>query len=169
VLRSALIMGLWMIAGGAGEGAAQRRPNPEASGNGKSVNISGQVGNKAFDAKGVGRCRHASEASIYDVPAALWLVEYSNPGDAQLKQLNLTLWRPKDGSPNQISLSVQTGSASHHVNIGGRGTQAGSGTVTLSPSGAGGRFEFTGKDSAGTRLEVAISCPAFAGVEAEGG
>lgn len=168
MLRSVFILGLSMIAG-AGDGTAQRRPNPEASDNGKSVNIAGRVADKTFDANGVGRCRHAPEASIYDVPAALWLVEYSNPDDAQLKQLNLTLWRPKNGGPDQISLSFETGSASHLVNTGGRGKQAGSGRVTLSPSGAGGRFEFKGKDAAGTRLEVVISCPAFAGVEAEGG
>lgn len=157
-----------MIAG-ACDGAAQRRPNPDASDNGKSVNISGRVADKTFKANGIGRCRYAPEASIYDVPAALWLVEYSNPDDGQLKQLNLTLWRPKNGSPDQISLAVETGSASHRVNIGGRGEQAGSGRVTLSPSGGGGRFEFSGKDAAGTRVEVGISCPAFAGVEAEGG
>ncbi len=168
MLRSVFILGLSMIAG-ACDGAAQRRPNPEASDNGKSVNISGRVADKTLNAIGGGRCRHAPEASIYDVPAALWLVDYSNPNDAQLKQLNLTLWRPKNGSPDQISLSVETGSTSHRVNIGGRGEQAGSGRVTLSPSGEGGRFEFKGKDAAGTRLEVAISCPAFAGVEAEGG
>jgi hypothetical protein len=133
------------------------------------VNISGRAADKTFNANGGGRCRHAPEASIYDVPAALWLVEYSNPDDGQLKQLNLTLWGPKNGSPDQISLSVETGSASHRVTIGGPGKQAGSGRVTLSPSGEGGRFEFNGKDAAGTRLEVAISCPAFAGVEAEGG
>jgi len=167
MLRSAFILGLSMIAG-ASDGAAQRRANPEASDN-KSINISGRVADKTFNANGGGSCKHAPEASIYDVPAALWLVDYSRPDDVQLKQLNLTLWRPKNGSPDQVSLSVETGSASHSVNIGGRGKQAGSGRVTLSPSGEGGRFEFKGKDAAGTRLEVAISCPAFAGVEAEGG
>ena len=168
MLRSAFILGLSMIAG-ACDGAAQRRPNPEGSDNGNSVNISGRVADKSFNATGVGVCKHAPEASIYDVPAALWLVEYSNPNDAGLKQLNLTLWRPKNGSSDQISLAVETGSATHRVNTGGRGKQAGSGRVTFSPSGAGGRFEFKGKDEAGTSLEVAIGCPAFAAVEAEGG
>jgi hypothetical protein len=168
VLRSAFILGFSMVVG-ACDGAAQRRPSPDARDDGKSVSISGLVGGKTVDVSGVGRCRHAPDASIYDLPAALWLVEYSKPDNAQLKQLNLTLWRPKNGKPDQISLSVETGSASHRVDIGGRGEQAGSGTVTLSPSGAGGRFEFKGKDAAGTKLEVAINCPEFGEVEAEGG
>jgi hypothetical protein len=168
VLRSALILGLSMILG-ACDSAAQRRPNPDARDNGKSVTISGRVGGKTLNASGVGRCKHAPEASIYDVPAALWMVEYSTPDNGQLKQLNLTLWRPKNGGPDQISLAAETGSGSHRVNIGGRQKQEGSGTVKLSPSGAGGRFEFKGKDAAGTSLEVEISCPEFAGVEAEGG
>lgn len=167
MLRSVFMLGLSIIAG-ACDGAAQRRPASEGT-SGESVKISGRVANKTLDASGVGRCKHAPDASIYAVPAALWLVEYSSPEAGQLKQLNLTLWRPKDGSPDQISLSLETGSTSHRVNIGGPGQQVGSGSVKFSPSGGGGRFEFKGKDAGGTALEVGISCPAFAGVEAEGG
>ncbi|MGH7509296.1 MAG: hypothetical protein ACREMZ_07470 [Gemmatimonadales bacterium] len=167
MFRSTFILALFPLV--ACDGSAQRRSTPEAADNGSSTIISGMVGAKKFEASGPGRCRHTPEASIYSVPAALWMVEYSNSDNSRLKQLNLTLWRPKDGSADQISLSLETGSTSHRINTGGRGDQIGDGKVTLTPSGAGGRFEIKGNDATGTRLDVAITCPAFAGIEAEGG
>ena len=97
------------------------------------------------------------------------MVEYSNPDDARGKRLNLTLWRPTDGSAEQFSLALETGSSSHRIQRGGRGEQIGSGAVKLSHSGPGGRFEIKGKDGTGTALELANDCPTFAGIEAEGG
>jgi hypothetical protein len=97
------------------------------------------------------------------------MVEYTGEGDGGLKGMNMTLWRPKDGSAEQLSVAVQTRSASHQISVGGRGEQMGRGKASLSPAGSGGRFEIKGKDAEGTALEIVIQCPTFAGVEAEGG
>lgn len=145
-------------------------PGAAAQGTGGgSVSAAVNVGGKSYDATGAGSCRHTPNASIYNVPAALWLVEYSGAADDGVQRLHLRLWRPKNGSADQLSLNLRTRSSSHRIDVGGRGDQVGNGKVSLFPLGAGGRFEVKGKDEKGTRLEVVIKCPTFAGVEAEGG
>ncbi|HEU4682587.1 MAG TPA: hypothetical protein VFS51_12605 [Gemmatimonadales bacterium] len=131
--------------------------------------MSARVDGKTHNTTGPGTCKHAPEASIYDIPAALWMVEYSGQSGDGIKQLNLTLWRPKDGSSDQVSLALQTSSSSHRISAGGKAEPVGSATVKLSPYGAGSRFELKGKNAEGTKVEVAIDCPAFVGVEAKGG
>jgi hypothetical protein len=163
MVRSIFFSALLCLAAWTSEGAAQR-----AQGEG-SLSISARLDGKTYQAAGRGNCRHAPTASIYDVPAALWTVEYTGSRDASIRQLNLTLWRPKNGAEDQFSISLDAGSAPHRINVGGRGDRLGSGTVSLSPAGAGGRFAIKGKDAAGTMLEVTIDCPVFAGIEAEGG
>jgi hypothetical protein len=161
VLRSFPITAVFLLAAVADDVAAQRT--------GGTIGVSANVGRKSFEASGPGTCRHSPSASIYDVPAALWMVELARSDDRPVKQVNLTLWRPKDGSPDQVSLSLETSSSSHQLSVGGKAEPLGSGTVKLSPAASGGRFELKGKDSKGTSIELSITCPAFAGVEAEGG
>jgi hypothetical protein len=134
-----------------------------------AITIAAKVGKKSYQASGPGNCRHAPDASIRDVSASLWTVQYRNQREAGLKQLTLTLWRPKDGSPDQLSLTLEAGSGSHRIQTGQEGKSAGEGSVTILPSGPGGRLEITGKDAGGKTLQLTIDCPAFAGVEAEGG
>ena len=161
MLRSLLTSGL--ILGTACQAAAQKEVDPG------NLIVSANVGGKAYQSDGVGTCKHEPDAAIYNVPAALWMVEQNTGADASIKNLRLTLWRPKDGSPEQISLSLTTRSGSHRIDVGGRGDQVGSAKVSLEKSGAGGRFELKGKDEAGASIDLLIKCPAFAGIEAEGG
>jgi hypothetical protein len=97
------------------------------------------------------------------------MVQYGGSDDAAVKQLNLTLWRPKDGSPDQLSLALHSESGEHRIETGGQGKSKGEGSVTILPNGPGGRLELSGKDAEGKRLQITIDCPAFGGVEAEGG
>jgi hypothetical protein len=83
--------------------------------------------------------------------------------------MNLTLWKPKNGSPQQFSLNLTTRSSSHRIDVGGRGDQIGSGKASVLPSGAGGRIEISGKDESGKAVELIVKCPTFGGVQAEGG
>ena len=165
---SPLALTLALLVSLAVEATAQRRPDASAASS-KPLTLSARIDGKSFKASGPGSCKHTPAASIYDIPAALWMIEYSNRTGAEIKQLNLTLWRPKDGSSDQVSLSFETSSSSHRISSGGRAEPAGSATVKLSPSGSGGRFELKGKDAEGTNMELTITCPAFAGIEAEGG
>jgi hypothetical protein len=150
------------------DATAQLRPGA-SSGPDEPLIVAARIGNKTYEATGAGSCKHAPEASIYGIPAALWMVEYSNRSDDRIKQVNLTLWRPKDGSSDQVSLTLETISSSHRISSGGKGEAVGSATIKLSPYGAGSRFELKGKDAEGAIVELSISCPAFAGIEAEGG
>jgi hypothetical protein len=97
------------------------------------------------------------------------MVALTGSDDAAVKSMNLTLWKPKNGSPQQFSLSLTAGSSTHRIDVGGRGEQVGSGKASVAAKGAGGRIEISGKDDSGQALELVVDCPAFAGVEAEGG
>jgi hypothetical protein len=166
VMLAALVAGL-------PHGAAAQRRKPAVAGGGPaeqtSVTIDAKVGGKRYKANGSGECKHAPDASIRGMSAALWMVRYTRAKDGPLKQLNLTLWRPKDGGGDQLSLSVETKSGSHRIEMGGSGENVGEGSVTILPSGPGGRLEISGKEAGGKPVQITIDCPEFAGVEAEGG
>lgn len=172
MFRSCVVTLLILLPGLAGTAVAQRKPQPAAPGASVGptiLNLAGKIGGKSFQATGSGTCRHAADASIRGVSASLWTVQYGGSAEGSLKQLNLTLWRPKDGSPDQLSLALETSSGSHRIDTGTADEPKGEGTVTILPSGPGGRLEISGKDSEGKRIQMTIDCPAFAGVEAEGG
>jgi hypothetical protein len=163
--RFAVMAALVLLPGVSREAAGQRLGATPAEG--VTITLTARIGSKTYRGSGTGSCRHEPEASIHDVSAALWMVQYAGQGK-ELKQLNLTLWRPKDGSPDQLSLSLETGSGSHRIETGKDGDR-GKGSVTILPSGPGGRLEISGKEAGGKRVQITIECPVFAGIEAEGG
>ena len=163
--RSGILVVLAILA--ASRPAAAQRLTPDVPAKSAAIVVTGKIAGKNFQGSGEGSCRHAEDASIHDVSAALWLVEYS--GQRGLKQLSLTLWRPKDGSPDQLSLSVDVPSGSHRIHTGGKDGNSGEGSVTILPSGPGGRLEIKGKEASGKPIQVSIECPIFGDVEAAGG
>lgn len=169
--RTTLIVALVLLPLLTQEAVAQRKSLTETRGAQVEANLSitGKVGKKSLQASGSGSCRHAPEASIRGVSASLWMVQYGGSEDGAVKQLNLTLWRPKDGGPDQLSLAMETKSGDHRIETGTEGEHKGEGAVTILPNGPGGRLELSGKDADGKRIQITIDCPAFAGVEAEGG
>ena len=168
--RATSLVILGLMAGVAREALAQRLApegqQPQAE---SSLSVSGSVGDKAIQVTGSGSCRHAPDASIRGVSASLWMVQYGGSDDGAVKRLNLTLWRPKDGGPDQLSLELKTHSGDHRVETGAGRKHKGEGTVTILPSGPGGRLELRGKDAKGKPIQISIDCPAFGEVEAEGG
>jgi hypothetical protein len=163
VLLVTLVLGLPQMA------AAQRKPPaPGGAVDQISLSIDARVGNKKYTGSGTGACRHADEASIHGVSAAVWMVQFENP-KSSLKRLSLTLWRPKDGSPDQLSLAFETKAGPHRIQTGTPAGNAGEGSVTILPSGPGGRLEISGKESEGKPVQIAIECSGFADIEAEGG
>jgi hypothetical protein len=151
------------------EAAAQRRQRARSSETEHALTISGRIGRKDYQASGAGSCRHAPDAWIDGVSASMWTVQFGGGKDAGIKQLNLTLWRPKDGGSDRVSLVFDTKSGSHRVETGGAGEDRGKATVVILPNGPGGRLEIGGKDSEGKPMQVTVDCPAFNPVEAEGG
>jgi hypothetical protein len=151
------------------EAAAQRRAPSAAVAESSQVSVLARIGSKSFSSRISGSCKHEPSASIYDVPAALYMVEAQGGGSSEIKQLNLTLWRPKNGSADQVSLSLQAGSSSTRIDVNPRSKAVGAATVQLKPAGTGGTFELKGKDAQGTAVKLTIGCTEFAGVEAAGG
>jgi hypothetical protein len=151
------------------QAAAQRRAPGQPATESTEVMVVARVGSKSYTSRVPGTCKYEPSASIYDVPAALWMVEGAGSSGSEIKQLSLTLWRPKDGSADQISLSLQAGSSAAHIDVNPRSKPVGTGSVELQPQGSGGKFELKGKDAAGTPVNLTISCPSFAAVEAAGG
>src|SRR5918992_3302445 len=113
---------------------AQRRVPGQAQPK-QAINASLKVGGHAYESREPGRCTHAPTASIYSIVSEMWTVQQSAEG----RSLALTLWRPKDGSGDMVTLSVSSGDSSHQINTarGGGGT-SGTGKVTLEKSGVGG-------------------------------
>jgi hypothetical protein len=167
--RATSLVILGLVAGVVREARAQRLapegPTPQTE---AGLTVSGSVGGKAIQVTGRGSCRHAPDASIRGVSASLWVVEYGGSGDGGVKRLNLTLWRPKDGGPDQLSLQLKTKSGDHRVETRANGKHKGQATVTILPSGPGGRLELRGQDAKGKPIQISIDCPAFGEVEAEG-
>jgi hypothetical protein len=162
---ASVVAGLGLLAGVGGPAGAQKQADQAGQ---TSITIEAKIGGKKYKGSGNGECKHAPDASIREVSASLWMVKYASQREEGVKELSLTLWRPKDGSPDQLSITLDTGSGSHRIQT-GQGENAGEGSVTILPSGPGGRLEIKGKDARGKALQVTIDCPAFAGVEAEGG
>jgi hypothetical protein len=104
-------------------------------------------------------------ASIYNTVAELWSVQQSEAGQS----LSLTLWKPKDGSGDMVTLSVTSGGVAHQVVTVRGGTTTGSGKVTLEKSGNGGTFSVNAKSGSGNAISGTIKCDAFAPHMAEGG
>jgi hypothetical protein len=170
MIRTTLLVTLVLLPGLAAEASGQRLTRPASPGSSGQANLSitGKVGGKNLQATGSGSCRHAPEASIHGVSASLWMVQYGGSGDGAVKQLNLTLWRPKDGGPDQLSLALETKSGEHRIDKGPKESK-GEGSVTILPNGPGGRLELSGKDADGKPIQITIECPVFAGIQAEGG
>jgi hypothetical protein len=170
MIRATSLVILGLVAGIVQEALAQRlAPEGQKLQAASSLTVSGSVGGKAIQVTGSGACRHAPDAAIHGVSASLWMVDYSGTDDGAVKRLKLTLWRPKDGGPDQLSLELKSQSGDHRVETGPRGKHKGEGTVTILPSGPGGRLELRGKDAKGKPIQISIDCPSFDEVEAEGG
>lgn len=172
MIRSTLI-GTLLLAGMVAQDAPAQRRRPDGPAVTESQGIAGvsviaQVGAKSYTSRVPGTCKHAPMASIYDVPAALWRVQAEGPDGSEIKRLSLTLWRPKDGSADQVSVALESASGSNHIEVNPR-KPVGAATVQLKPVGPGGKFEVRGKDAKGTKVYLTIGCPTFSGVEAEGG
>lgn len=154
---------------GAEQAVAQRRAPGQPTTESTELSVSAHVGSKSYTSSVPGTCKYEPSASIYDLPAALWMVQGEGSNGSEIKQLSLTLWRPKNGSADQISLSLQAGSTTSRIDVNPRAKPAGTGKVDVQPEGSGGKFELKGKDAAGANVNLTITCPSFAAVEAAGG
>jgi hypothetical protein len=159
--RTVVAVIAWAASAGFPNVDAQRRGAGQDRGT-VSVAIDLKVGSESLVAKGPGRCTHAPQASIYSTPSKMWTARSEN---ASGKAVQLTVWRPLDGSTDMFSLSAGTLS----VSTVGRGQPTGSGTVTFEPGAAGGTFRVAARSADGRAITGLISCDAFTPHVAEGG
>lgn len=127
-----------------------------------------RAGRQAYDFSGQAQCRHAPQASIYDINAEMWSVEQNEAG----KRLNMTVWKPKDGSQAMLNLTLSTGGKEARVSTVKAPKQAastGSGTVTFAAEGKGGTFTINASTQSGEKVSGTVKCDAFTPLVAEGG
>jgi hypothetical protein len=132
------------------------------------VEIALQAGAKKYEFSGQGECKAAQQASIYGINAALYSVSHNAGG----RRLNLTLWQPKSGSAEMMTLQVSDGSTRYEVDTvkgGAKRETKGSGKATLQKSGAGGVFTIAAVAATGEKIGGTIKCGRFGGIQAEGG
>lgn len=126
------------------------------------------AGGDRAEVTGLGKCTHTKEASIYDVPAAMWQIQDSDAG--KIRHASLTVWRPTAGEgPDQFSMTIGTASAQHRISTVKGGQMVGSGTVTLHPTGQGAHVEVVGTDADGRSVRATFQCARFTEPRAEGG
>jgi hypothetical protein len=143
---------------------AQRRLPGQAQPT-QAIQVALKIGSATYQSSQAGKCTHAPMASIYKTVAEMWSVQQNADGQS----LALTLWKPKDGSGEMVTLSVTSGNLSHQVDTVRGGTPTGSGKVTFEKSGNGGTFTVDAKSKSGTAISGTIKCDAFAPHMAEGG
>ena len=143
---------------------AQRKAPGQAEAK-QAIQVALNVGGATYQSGAAGKCTHAPVASIFKTMAEMWTVQQHAEG----RSLALTLWKPKDGSGDMVTLSVTNGNVSQQVNTVRGGETTGSGKVTLERSGNGGTFSVDAKTGSGTAISGTIKCDAFAPHMAEGG
>jgi hypothetical protein len=166
-MQRCAVLGVLVLGSAYARNAAAQRLTPDVPARSAAISIDAQVAGKSYQGSGGGICGHADEASIHDVSASLWTVEFSGHS-GPLKQLSLTLWRPKEGSQDQLLLSLETSSGSHRIQTGRKNGNSGEASVTILPSGPGGRLEIKGKEGGGKPIQIAIECPLFGDVDSAG-
>lgn len=127
------------------------------------ADIALQIGPQKYVASGQGECKSAPRAGIYGIPAALYSVSHRAGKDS----LNLTLWRPTDGKPDMLSLSVAAGGKNYVVDT--VKDKKGSGSAKLETSARGGTIVVDAVAASGEKISGKIQCRTFGGVQAEGG
>lgn len=164
IFKSGCVISAIALCGFIADVEAQRRV-PGQTQPTQSVQATLKVGGTTYQSSEAGRCTYAPVASIFKAVAEMWSVQ-QNAGQ---RSLALTLWKPKDGSGDMVTLSVTIGNLSNQVNTVRGGATTGSGKVTLERSGNGGTFTVDAKTSTGTAISGTIKCDAFAPHTAEGG
>jgi hypothetical protein len=127
------------------------------------------AGSSTFTTKGLGDCTYTDDASIYDVPAAMWHATLRAEGQS-VSYVNVTIWQFKNRSANQISVGVQLGPRFRHISTVKGSALIGEGTAKAEKSGdLAATLTVDGKDEQGTALALRIRCAKVTTPVEEGG
>jgi hypothetical protein len=154
---------------GTGEGSPAAVPQSTSPGRGTvPMRVAVSVDGDDDESSGTGECAGSAEASIYDVPATLWRAAYQDADDDG-PRLNLTVWQPKAGGADMVTLSVWSNETTHRISTVKGGETVGSGSGGMRPQGNGGILTVSGTDDHGHAVELSVECERFDEVVAEGG
>ena len=188
MLRCAALVAVLALGGCGGDRPAARAPGaggatsgspPAASGGAEpsavrpfhdpvQLTATVEVDGTRYVYNGLGECQHTADASIYQVPAAMWSTRFEAQAGA-FRYLNLTLWQPKGASEMQLSLGLTTGHDTHEIATVKGADLRGSGQGRVLPGGAGGALRVQGKDAGGINVRLTVECSRFTEPVAEGG
>jgi hypothetical protein len=136
--------------------AIPRAQDPDPQG---PIQLDLRVGGTPYVIAARGTCLAQPHGTLYEVPARQWNARHR---DAQ-RYANLAFWRI-DGVGDQFNLGVMVGPTLHRVStvqVKGKGTRQGGGTVTMARKGQGGTFTIDATADTGTRITGTITCGAF--------
>src|SRR5690349_8141193 len=100
------------------------------------IDVALTVGGVSYTAKAPGECNYSTESTIFELPATMWAAR-QHEGN---RNVNFTLWHPKKGGGDMLTLFVTIGNKTHRVNtvkVGSHADVQGSGQATFEKSGAG--------------------------------
>jgi hypothetical protein len=142
-------------------------PDPDHMGT-VPIEVETIAGSSTFTTKGLGDCTYSDDASIYDVPAAMWHATLRAEGQS-VSYVNVTIWQFKNRSANQISVGVQFGPNFRHISTVKGSALIGEGTAKAERSGDLATLTVDGKDEKGTALALRIRCAQVTTPVEEGG
>ena len=122
------------------------------------VAIDLKVNGTPYTFKGEASCDHLAKGSIYDIAGERWSVRQDDNG----RNMNLTLWRPANGSGDMVQLNVYMGGKRYDVStIKSPQGPSGSGSVKLVMEGTGGTFTVDATTPSAGKITGTIKCDAF--------
>jgi hypothetical protein len=125
------------------------------------LSIIARVGGKVYPVEGSGECSTSSESTIYDVPATQWHAAYDGGGRAELGNVNVTVWRPKAGGADQVTLYLTAAGRTHRIATVAGGERIGRATASARSEGDGGTLVVEGVSGDGTAIKLELRCSAF--------
>jgi hypothetical protein len=126
-----------------------------------TVNIVAKVGKRAIPVHGPGQCNTSSESTIYDVPATQWHGTFDGPDRSDLEHVNVTVWQPKAGGPDQVTLYLTLAGTTHRISTVKGGESLGRATASARRQGTGGTLLVDGATADGTAIHLEFICDEF--------
>ncbi len=125
------------------------------------VNLVAKVGGRAYPAAGPGECKTSSESTIYEVPATQWQGTFHGSENASLQSVNVTVWQPKAGGPDQVTLWLTADGKDHRISTVAGGEISGKATASVRRQGSGGTLLVDGATADGTPVRLEFICEEF--------
>lgn len=125
------------------------------------VNLVARVGKRVIPAAGPGQCSTSSESTIYDVPATQWHGIYEGPDHSALEHVNVTVWQPRAGGPDQMTLYLTLQGKTHRISTVKGGETHGRATASARRQGSGGTLLVDGATDEGTPIRLEFICDEF--------